>query len=47
LKGPADGRLPYLVLARQLGIKIRARFIGVGNGVVVAKLNVDGLPLPE
>jgi hypothetical protein len=28
-------------------IKIRGRFIGVGNGVVVAKLNVDGLPLPE
>jgi hypothetical protein len=28
-------------------IKIRGCFIGVGNGVVVAKLNVDGLPLPE
>ena len=24
--------------------KIRGRFIGVGNGVVVAKLDVDGLP---
>jgi hypothetical protein len=24
--------------------KIRGRIIGVGNGVVVAKLNVDGLP---
>jgi hypothetical protein len=24
--------------------KIRGRFIGVGNGVVVAKLNGDGLP---
>ena len=24
--------------------KIRGRFIGVGNGVVVARLNVDGLP---
>lgn len=24
--------------------KIRGRFIGVGNGVVVAKLNWDGLP---
>jgi len=27
--------------------KIRGRFIGVGNGVVVARLNVDGLPVPE
>jgi hypothetical protein len=24
--------------------KIRGRFIGVGNSVVVARLNVDGLP---
>lgn len=24
--------------------KIRGRFIGLGNGVVVAKLNKDGLP---
>jgi hypothetical protein len=24
--------------------KIRGRLIGVGNGVVVARLNVDGLP---
>ena len=24
--------------------KIRGRFIGIGNGVVVAKLNGDGLP---
>jgi hypothetical protein len=24
--------------------KIRGRYIGVGNGVVVARLNVDGLP---
>lgn len=24
--------------------KIRGRFIGVGNGVVVAKLNADGFP---
>ena len=24
--------------------KIRGRLLGVGNGVVVAKLNVDGLP---
>lgn len=24
--------------------KIRGRFIGVGNGVVVAKITVDGLP---
>jgi len=24
--------------------RIRGRFIGVGNGVVVARLNVDGLP---
>jgi len=24
--------------------KIRGRFVGVGNGVVVAKLNGDGLP---
>jgi hypothetical protein len=24
--------------------KIRGRFVGVGNGVVVAELNVDGLP---
>ena len=24
--------------------KIRGRFVGVGNGVVVARLNVDGLP---
>jgi hypothetical protein len=25
-------------------IKIRGRLIGVGNGVVVPRLNVDGLP---
>ena len=27
--------------------KIRGRFIGVGNGVVVARLNEDGLPVTE
>jgi hypothetical protein len=24
--------------------KVRGRFVGVGNGVVVARLNKDGLP---
>jgi hypothetical protein len=27
--------------------KIRGRLIGVGSGVVVAKLDEDGLPLPD
>ena len=26
--------------------KVRGRFIGVGNGIVVARLNIDGLPVP-
>ena len=40
---PSSARLPTFEFWRDQN-KIRGRFIGVGNGVVVAKLNTDGLP---
>ena len=40
---PSSARAPTFEFWRDQN-KIRGRFIGVGNGVVVARLNVDGLP---
>ena len=40
---PSGARSPTFEFWRDQN-KIRGRLIGVGNGVVVARLNVDGLP---
>ena len=43
---PSSARSPTFEFWRDQN-KIRGRFIGVGNGVVVARLNEDGLPVTE
>ena len=43
---PSSARAPTFEFWRDQN-KIRGRFIGVGNGVVVARLNEDGLPVTE
>ena len=43
---PSSARSPTFEFWRDQN-KIRGRFIGVGNGVVVARLNEDGLPVIE
>ena len=43
---PSSARSPTFEFWRDQN-KIRGRFIGVGNGVVVGRLNEDGLPVTE
>ncbi len=43
---PNNPRAPTFEFWRDQN-RVRGRFIGAGNGVVVAKLDEDGLPLPK